>query len=66
MARRPLAFGARLRFNDRTVSIRQNTRNKRAYVVEDASAGRPTRRRDHPSLGGALRDLASTWRGRLH
>jgi hypothetical protein len=66
MARRPLAFGARLRFNDRTLTVRQNGRNKRAYVLEDASGGRPARRRDHASLGGALRDLAATWRGRLH
>lgn len=66
MASRPLAFGARLRHKGRTVKVRQQSKNPRAYVVEDSAGGRSTRRRDHPSLGGALRDLASTWRGRLH
>ena len=66
MASRPLAFGARLRHKGRTVKVRQQSRDPRAYALEDSREGRPTRRRDHPSLGAALRDLASTWRGRLH
>jgi hypothetical protein len=35
-------------------------------VIEDTRSGGETRRRDHPSLAGALRDFASTWRHRLH
>ena len=66
MAVRPLAFGARLRDKGRTVSVRINDRDARGYVVEDSGKGRKTKRRDHTSLGGALKDLAKTWRGRLH
>ena len=66
MASRPLAFGARLRHKGRTVKVRQQSENSREYVLEDSAQGRSTRRRDHPTLGGALQDLASTWRGRLH
>lgn len=66
MAIRPLAFGARLRDKGRTVSVRINDRDARRYVVEDSGKGRQTKRRDHASLGGALKDLAKTWRGRLH
>ena len=66
MAVRPLVFGARLRDRGRTVRIRAQQGDARRYVVEDAEKGRATRRRDHASLGGALRDLANTWRSRLH
>lgn len=62
MALRPFAFGARLRDGGRTVRVR---RAGRGYVVEDSARDRDTRRRDHPKLDGALRDLARTWRGRL-
>ena len=64
MAMRPLAFGVRLRDRGRTVAVRQDARR---YVVEDTRAGGgPKRRREHDSLGGALRDLAATWRSRLN
>ncbi len=66
MAIRPFAFGVRLRHGSRTVRVRQSRESARRYVLEDARAGRGTRRRDHASLAGALRDLAQTWRGRLH
>jgi len=66
MAVRPLVFGARLRQNDRTVRVRRHERDARGYVVEDSDPRRGTRRRDHVSLDGALRDLARTWRARLH
>ena len=63
MAVRPLVFGARLRDRERTLRVR---RGARGYVVEDSDPCRATRRRDHLSLDGALRDLARTWRARLH
>ena len=66
MALRPLVFGARLKEKGRTVRVRAADGKARGYVVEDARSGKKTRRRDHPSLQGALRDLASTWRSRLH
>jgi len=66
MALRPFAFGARLRDGGRTVRVRSSQEGSRRYVLEDSAAGRSTRRRDHPTLDGALRDLARTWRGRLH
>lgn len=66
MAVRPLVFGARLRDKGRTVRVRSQQNDPRRYVVEDSQRGRDTRRRDHASLAGALRDLASTWRGRLN
>ena len=66
MAVRPLAFGVRLRHQGRTVCVRQNRSDSRRYVVEDGGSKRDTRRRDHPTLGSALRDLARTWRGRLN
>jgi hypothetical protein len=50
----------------RTVRVRANSGSARGYVVEDSRDGGKTRRRDHGSLQGALRDLASTWRNRLH
>ena len=66
MAIRPLVFGARLRHGERTLSVRRRERDARGYVVEDGHAKRETQRRDHASLDGALRDLARTWRSRLH
>jgi hypothetical protein len=66
MAVRPLVFGARLRQNDRTLRVRRHERDERGYVVEDSDPRRGTRRRDHVSLDGALRDLARSWRARLH
>jgi len=64
MAIRPLAFGARLRHGGRTLRVRRS--DARGYVVEDSDPRRATRRRDHLVLDGALRDLARTWRARLH
>jgi hypothetical protein len=64
MAVRPLAFGARLRHGGRTLRVRLG--DARGYVVEDSDPRRATRRRDHLALDGALRDLARTWRARLH
>ncbi len=66
MAVRPLVFGARLREGARTVRVRRHDRDARGYVVEDSDSRRATRRHDHPSLEGALRDLARIWRARLH
>ena len=66
MAVRPLVFGARLRHGDRTLRVRRRERDEKGYVIEDGHARRGTQRRDHVSLEGALRDLAKTWRARLH
>lgn len=66
MALRPLAFGARLRSGDRTVRVRQSRGDARRYVVEDSRSRGDTQRRDHATLESALRDLAKTWRSRLH
>jgi hypothetical protein len=66
MAMRPLSFGVRMRDGGRTLRVRRSGGTARGYVVEDGDTRRPTRRRDHPSLEGALRDLASAWRARLH
>ena len=63
MATRPFAFGIRLRDKGRTVRVRQD---RHTYVVEDSRAGGRTRRREHGSLGSAIRDAASTWRHRLN
>jgi len=63
MASRPLAFGIRLRDKGRTVKVRQV---ERRYVVEVTQDGSDTRRREHGSLGGAIRDAASSWRQRLN
>ena len=65
MALRPLVFGARLKDKGRSVRVRAAKGQRGAYVVEESRDGR-TRRRDHPSLDGALRDLAKSWRGRLN
>jgi hypothetical protein len=66
MAVRPFAFGVRLRDGDRTVRVRSHSRDAARYVVEDSHGRGKTRRREHESLVSALRDAASTWRGRLH
>jgi len=68
MATRPLAFGVRLRdkAKGRTVRVLQDQRDPRRYRVEDSCKGRATRQREHGSLAGALSDLASSWRKRLH
>lgn len=65
MALRPLVFGARLKEKGRSVRVRAGKGKSKGYVVEDVRGGK-TRRRDHATLDGALRDLASTWRGRLN
>jgi hypothetical protein len=66
MAVRPFAFGVRLRDGDRTVRVRSRARDASRYVVEDSRSRGKTRQREHDSLVSALRDAASTWRGRLH
>ena len=66
MAVRPFAFGARLRDGGRTVSVRKQTDTGQAYVLEDQREGAPRRTRVHDSLEEAVRDLAATWRKRLH
>ena len=63
MASRPLAFGIRLRDRGRTRKVHQV---ERRYVVEVSQEGSRTRRREHGSLGSAIRDAASSWRQRLH
>ncbi len=68
MAIRPLAFGVKLRDrrSDRTVRVLQDQRDPRRYRVEESRDGGKTQQREHDSLSGALRDLASSWRKRLH
>ena len=66
MAVRPFAFGVRLRDGERTVRVRSHSRDASRYVVEDSRNRGKTRQREHKSLASALRDAASTWRGRLH
>jgi hypothetical protein len=68
MATRPLAFGVRLRDKGRgrTVRVLQDQRDPRRYRVEDSRKGAKTQQREHGSLAGALSDLASSWRKRLH
>ena len=66
MAARPLAFGLRFRDKGRTLRVRPHEKKPQRYVIEDSRAGDETRRREHPSLSGALRDFATTWRHRLH
>ena len=43
-----------------------SSRDAARYVVEDSRSRGKTRQREHESLVSALRDVASTWRGRLH
>ena len=64
MAIRPLAFGVRMRDKNRTVRVR-HTKDAKSYVVEDSNKGRK-RTREHATLQGAVKDLASTWRNRLN
>ena len=64
MAVRPLTFGIRMKDKGRTVRVR-HTKDAKSYVVED-SRDKKTRTREHASLQGAVRDLASTWRSRLN
>jgi hypothetical protein len=66
MATRPLAFGVRMRDKSRTVRVLQDRRDPSRYRVEDSRKGGKTQQREHGSLSGALRDLASSWRKRLH
>jgi hypothetical protein len=66
MASRPLAFGIRYREKGRTVRVRASERDPRRYVVEVGTGRGRKRRREHSSLGGALRDFAASWRARLH
>jgi len=68
MATRPLAFGVKMRdkARDRTVRVLQDRRDPRRYRVEDSRKGGVAQRREHGSLAGALSDLASSWRKRLH
>ena len=63
MSSKPFAFGIRLRDKEHTLKVWQK-RNK--YVVEDSRDGSRSRKREHGSLGGAIRDAASTWRQRLN
>ena len=62
MALRPLAFGVRLRDKDRTLRVFKEGGASRRYVVEDSRAARKSRKREHGSLAGALKDAATTWR----
>ncbi len=68
MATRPLAFGVRLhdKGRGRTIRVLQDRRDPRRYRVEESRNGGKTQQREHDSLSGALRDLASSWRKRLH
>jgi hypothetical protein len=50
----------------RTVRVLQDQRDPRRYRVEDSRKGGKTQQREHDSLSGALSDLASSWRKRLH
>lgn len=65
MALRPLVFGARLKEKGRSVRVRAAKGKSGGYVVEE-TRGKKTRSRDHGSLQGALHDMASSWRRRLH
>ena len=66
MALRPFAFGVRLRDKGRTVRVLQDQRDPSRYRVRDSRKGGAAKEREHASLGGALRDAAKTWRGRLN
>ena len=66
MSIRPLAFGVRLRDKGRTVRVRANETKLGRYVVEDTRDGGRSRKREHASLTGALRDAAASWRDRLN
>ncbi len=68
MAARSFAFGVRLRDKNRgrTVRVLQDRRDPSRYRIEDSGLGRQAREREHGSLCDVLRDLAATWRQRLH
>jgi hypothetical protein len=66
MALRPFAFGVRLRDGDRTLRVQTRDANARRTVVEDSRKAAKPRRREHASLGAALKDAAATWRNRLN
>ena len=67
MASRPLAFGVRYSDKGRTVRVRQSKKGGSGrYVLEVDRRGGRRERREHGSLGDALRDFASAWRSRLH
>ena len=68
MALRPLAFSVRLRDREkgRTLRVRNDPKNPKAYLLEDERADEATRVRRHGSAKSAVRDAASTWRKRLH
>ena len=66
MATRPLAFGIRFRHQGRSLEVRADARDPRRYVVERSGRRAGPERREHASLGAALRDFARLWRGRLH
>jgi hypothetical protein len=66
MSIRPLAFGVRLRDKDRTLRVRANEKQPGRYLVEDSRDGGRSRKREHTSLTGALRDAAASWRNRLN
>ncbi len=66
MAKRPLTFGIRYGAKGRTVPVRADLRDPSRYVLEVRGGGKRVVRREHGSLGSALKDFASAWRQRLH
>jgi hypothetical protein len=55
-----------MRDKERTVRVHAHERDPRHYVVEVSRRGKGSQRNVHSSLGGALRELAQSWRNRLH
>ncbi len=66
MAKRPLTCGIRYGAQGRTVQVRADRRDPSRYVLEVRGSGKRVVRREHGSLGSALKDFASAWRHRLH
>ena len=66
MALRPFAFSVRLRDKGRTLRVRNDPKNPRAYILEDERPGEATRVRKHENPPAAVKDAASTWRKRLN
>ncbi len=66
MALRPFAFSVRLRDKGRTLRVRNDPKNPRAYLLEDERPGEATRVRNHRDAPAAVKDAASTWRKRLN
>jgi len=64
MAIRPLVFGVLMREKGRSLRVRSE--GNRGYILEDTRVGQTKRTRRHRSLESALRDLARSWRHRLH